>query len=425
MLIHKLNTHRILLWKKKNGDVQMIVNIKPYNEQYFSINFPSGFNQKLLDAVREVPLRKWQNEQKIWLIPNNAKAKEILLENLYNTGDFTYEEQETEPSANSQPYSDIKISEILKLTNCLKAHHYSPRTIESYTKWINQFLSVYEQSDEITIQKQINEFLTKLAVKYNVSPSTQNQALAALLFYFRHVKHIEPENLADVIHAKHKKRIPVVLTKEEIHSIIVHMTGSKKLAVELLYGTGMRLNEVLSLRILDLDFDRNEITVRFGKGGKDRRVMLPKSLIPTLKTHIEKVREIHEKDLADGWGEIQLHNGKTSKELRWQWLFPQQNRWKNERTGKEGRWHMDETLLQKAVKNAIHETGILKNASCHSFRHSFATHLLENGYDIRTVQELLGHSDVRTTMIYTHVLNRDSKEVESPLDGILDGDNEF
>ena len=403
----------------------MIVNIKPYNEQYFSINFPSGFNQKLLDAVREVPLRKWQNEQKIWLIPNNAKAKEILLENLYNTGDFTYEEQETEPSANSQPYSDIKISEIQKLTNCLKAHHYSPRTIESYTKWINQFLSVYEQSDEITIQKQINEFLTKLAVKYNVSPSTQNQALAALLFYFRHVKHIEPENLADVIHAKHKKRIPVVLTKEEIHSIIVHMTGSKKLAVELLYGTGMRLNEVLSLRILDLDFDRNEITVRFGKGGKDRRVMLPKSLIPTLKTHIEKVREIHEKDLADGWGEIQLHNGKTSKELRWQWLFPQQNRWKNERTGKEGRWHMDETLLQKAVKNAIHETGILKNASCHSFRHSFATHLLENGYDIRTVQELLGHSDVRTTMIYTHVLNRDSKEVESPLDGILDGDNEF
>jgi len=183
----------------------------------------------------------------------------------------------------------------------------------------------------------------------------------------------------------------------------------------------MRLNEVLNLRILDIDFDRNEITIRYGKGGKDRRVMLPKSLISKLKLHIANVKKIHEKDLKDGWGQVQLHNGKTSKEFRWQWLFPQQNRWKNEKNGEQGRFHMDETLLQKAVKNAVREAGIIKNASCHTFRHSFATHLLENGYDIRTVQELLGHSDVRTTMIYTHVLNRGAKEIESPLDEILDG----
>ena len=192
----------------------------------------------------------------------------------------------------------------------------------------------------------------------------------------------------------------------------------------------MRLNEVLALRILDIDFDRNEITVRYGKGGKDRRVMLPKRLISKLKTHIADVKAIHEKDLAEGWGSVQLRDGmtkrssETAKEFRWQWLFPQKNRWKNEKTGEQGRHHIDESILQKAVKTAIREAGIVKNASCHTFRHSFATHLLENGYDLRTVQELLGHSDVRTTMIYTHVLNRGVKEVESPLDVILDGDSD-
>ena len=224
-----------------------------------------------------------------------------------------------------------------------------------------------------------------------------------------------------MIHAKHKKRLPVVLTREEVRSVIEHLEGNKQLAAEMLYGTGMRLNEVLALRILDLDFDRNEITIRFGKGGKDRRVMLPKILIPKLKAHIKKVREIHEKDLSDGWGQVQLHDGRLSKEFKWQWLFPQQNRWQNSHTGEQGRFHMDESLLQKAVKNAVREAGIIKNASCHTFRHSFATHLLENGYNIRTVQELLGHSDIRTTMIYTHVLNHGTGNIVSPLDSISKG----
>ena len=398
----------------------MIVSIKPYNTQYFSVSFPFGFNRKLLDAVRAVPLRKWHNQKKLWLIPNNQGTKDILLENLYETGDFNYQNQNTSLVQRPETQTDYKSAEIEKLTESLRARHYSPRTIESYTKWINQFLSIYKYSDENATQKQINEFLTNLAVKDNVSPSTQNQALAAILFYFRHIKHIDPDNLSDVIHAKHKKLLPVVLTKEEVGTILEHLEGSKQLAAELLYGTGMRLNEVLSLRILDIDFDRNEITIRYGKGGKDRQVMLPKCLISKLKKHIAEVKEIHEKDLADGWGQVQLHNGKSSKEFRWQWLFPQQNRWLNTKTGEQGRFHMDESILQKAVKNAVREAGIIKNASCHTFRHSFATHLLENGYDIRTVQELLGHSDVRTTMIYTHVLNRGAKEIESPLDEILD-----
>ena len=217
----------------------------------------------------------------------------------------------------------------------------------------------------------------------------------------------------------------------EVASVIERLDGNKKLAVELLYGTGMRLNEVLALRIPDIDFDRNEITARFGKGGKDRRVMLPKSLIAKLKKHITEVKCIHDKDLADGWSAVQLRDGMSkrsseiAKEFRRQWLFPQKNRWINEKTGQQGRHHIDESILQKAVKTAVREAGIIKNASCHTFRHSFATHLLESGYDIRTVQELLGHSDVRTTMIYTHVLSRGAKEVESPLDGILTGADEF
>ncbi|MCQ2579201.1 MAG: integron integrase [Treponemataceae bacterium] len=221
---------------------------------------------------------------------------------------------------------------------------------------------------------------------------------------------------------KKSQRLPVVFSRDEVLKVIANLKGSKKLAAKLMYGTGMRLNELLSLRILDIDFGQNEIIIRHGKGDKDRHVMLPQKLIPELREHIEKVRQIHNKDLAEGWGSVQLpgdyakKSPAATKELKWQWLFPQKNRWVNKETGEQGRWHLDESLMQKAVKKAILEAGINKNASCHSFRHSFATHLLENGYDIRTIQELLGHSDVKTTMIYTHVLNKGPGGVVSPLD---------
>ncbi|MBQ9537768.1 MAG: integron integrase [Treponema sp.] len=304
----------------------------------------------------------------------------------------------------------------------LEARHYSRRTAESYGRWVAAFLSEYGASAAEPGQSQINEFLTNLAVRRKVSPSTQNQALAALLFYFRFVKKVNPVDLSSVIHAKKKPRIPVVFSRREAMSVIEHLDGSKKLAAQLLYGTGMRLNELLSLRILDLDFDRKEIIVRHGKGDKDRHVMLPLSLIPALREHMRSVRELHEKDLADGWGRVELPGAlaakypSAGKEFKWQWLFPQKNRWVNQETGEQGRWHLDESLMQRAVKQAVLEAGINKNASCHTFRHSFATHLLESGYDIRTVQELLGHSDVKTTQIYTHVLNRGAGGVISPLD---------
>ena len=416
----------------------MTITIKSAGASTIAIDFNGKFSQGMLNAIRKVPDRKYLPDKRIWQIPDNQNSVDSLLENLYATGEFSVTSDDIEKFEKSHNESEKKISqkeqvssikytdsqELQKLKEILMTRHYSKRTIENYLFWVKKFLQVHKDFKSES-QNQINGFLTNLAVNEHVSASTQNQALAALLFFFRFVRGEEPENLTNLIHAKNKKRAPVVLTKKEISSVITHLEESKKLAAELLYGTGMRLNELLCLRILDIDFDRAEITIRYGKGGKDRRVMLPKSLAPKLKKHITEVKKIHEKDLAEGWGKVLLppnvekRSPDCAKEFRWQWLFPQKNRWKNEKTGEEGRHHIDESILQKAVKKAVRDAGIIKNASCHTFRHSFATHLLENGYDIRTVQELLGHSDIRTTMIYTHVLNRGAKEVVSPLDEIL------
>ncbi len=411
----------------------MRVKISSHENRQIAVQFTDGFNTQLLNAVRNVPGRRWDNEKKLWLIPDNQTTTDILLNNLYETKLFNYEEPKIPVQLKKhspENYDCIQI-QLEKLEQALIAKHYSRRTIESYQRWCRNFLEKYDygkNQDSLTsakMQAQINEYLTNLAVYERVSSSTQNQALAALLFFFRYVKNEDTEGFSKIIRAKSKKRTPVVLSRAEVAAVINHLEGSKQLAVELLYGTGIRLNELLSLRILDIDFERNEISVKNGKGGKDRRVMLPKTLIPKLKNQISKVKQIHEQDLQDGWGAVQLpeniisRSPDTAKEFRWQWLFPQKNRWRNSATGQQGRHHMDETILQHAVKSAIREAGIIKNASCHTFRHSFATHLLENGYDIRTVQELLGHSDVRTTMIYTHALNRGTKEISSPLDEIF------
>ena len=403
----------------------MIVSIKPYNNQYFSVSFPEKFNEKMLNAVRNVPGRVWEGNEKLWLIPDQENTKKILLENLYTIQifnvDFLCANEKSLPSKQNKFKGEIE-----KLRQALVAKHYSNHTVETYTRWLEDFIKIYGEKNENPGQKEINEYLTSLAVKEHVSPSTQNQALAALLFYFRFVKCENPNNLNGVIHAKKSARIPVVFTRNEVQKVISNLSGTKQLAALLLYGTGMRLNELLSLRILDIDFEKKEIIVRHGKGDKDRHVMLPESLIPRLKKHIESVRLIHQKDLEEGWGKVSLPNSlelkypSAGKEFKWQWLFPQKNRWINKTTGEQGRYHIDESLLQKAVKNAIREVGINKNASCHTFRHSFATHLLENGYDIRTIQELLGHSDISTTMIYTHVLNKGPMGVVSPLDKMLD-----
>lgn len=402
--------------------ISVIVKVTSGGPRCAAVSFPQGFTRPVLDAVRSVKGRRWNEDKKVWLIPDTRESFDALLNSLYGTGLFTASVPKEAEEA--RPEKD----DLQKLRTILQAKRYSPRTQECYERWTKEFLRLYGNCGERLGLKHINGFLSHLAVKKIVSASTQNQALAALLFYFRFVLNEDVESLSGLIRAKSKRRVPAVLSKEEVVLVLNRMDGSKRLAALLMYGTGIRLNEALCLRVMDIDFGRGEITVRSGKGGKDRRVMLPQSLSLQLKKQIDCVKALHEKDLAEGWGKAQVpanvesRSPNAGKELKWQWLFPQANRWKNPMTGQQGRHHMDESLLQKAVKKAMAEAHVNKNASCHTFRHSFATHMLENGYDIRTVQELLGHSDVRTTMIYTHVLNRGAKDVVSPLDGILGGE---
>jgi integron integrase len=312
-----------------------------------------------------------------------------------------------------------------QLRQALRSRQYSRRTEQTYCHWAKRFIYFHDVRHPAEMaEPEIHAFLTHLAVKEKVSASTQNQALSALLFLYRHVIGRAVGDLGEVIRARKPTRLPVVMTREEVKAVLANLSGDKWLMASLMYGTGLRLMECLRLRVQDLDFSRNEILVRDGKGAKDRTTMLPELLKVPLQDHLKRVRAIHERDLADGWGRVLLPDAldrkypNAPKEWRWQWVFPQENRWKNTKTGEEGRHHMDESLVQKAVRDAVAKAGLIKRGTCHTFRHSFATHLLESGYDIRTVQELLGHSDVKTTMIYTHVLNRGSAGVRSPVDGL-------
>lgn len=312
-----------------------------------------------------------------------------------------------------------------RYSDALEARHYSPRTCEMYLKWLERFFAYHRGKDpSLLTEKDINTFITALAVDIEVSASTQNQALAAILFYFRAILATPVTRLDDVIRAKKPVRIPVVMSRDEVRSVISYLKDEKRLAARLMYGTGLRLMECLSLRVQDIDFDRNEILVRNGKGAKDRVTMLPEALKAPLKDHLAHVKAIHRKDLSDGWGQVPVPGAlslkfpESSADWVWQWVFPQPGRWKDPVTGAQGRFHIDESTMQRAVHEAVLKAGLSKRASCHTFRHSFATHLIENGYDIRTVQELLGHSDVKTTMIYTHVLNKGPSGVRSPLDNL-------
>jgi len=271
---------------------------------------------------------------------------------------------------------------------------------------------------------EIEQFLTHLAVQGQVAAATQNQARCALLFLYREVLEIELPWLNNVEQAKAPKRLPVVLNRDEIQAILSRLTGTHWLVASLLYGTGMRIMECLRLRVQSIDFKRNEILIRDGKGFKDRVTMLPVSVAAALQAHLVTVRALHESDLAQGFGEVYMPNAlerkypNASKEWGWQYVFPAIKLSTDPRTNTVRRHHLQEQAVQRAVKQAVRDAGLTKAATPHTFRHSFATHLLEGGYDIRTVQELLGHSDVSTTMIYTHVLNKGGKGVLSPLDNL-------
>ncbi len=309
-----------------------------------------------------------------------------------------------------------------QLREMLRLKHYSYRTEEAYVDWVRRFILFHNKRHPAEMgAPEIRAFLAHLAQERHVSASTQNQALSAILFLYREVlqKEIEPILLSG---AKRPERLPTVLTRAEVLHLIHHLSGIHKLMAQLLYGSGLRLMECVRLRVKDIDFEYRSITVRDGKGEKDRIVPLPEAVIPDLRRQIERVRLLHEEDLAAGHGEVYLPNALAEKypnaarELIWQYLFPASKRSLDPRSGKERRHHLDPSALQRAVRQAAQKAGLQKRVTCHTLRHSFATHLLQAGYDIRTVQELLGHKDVRTTMIYTHVLQRGGMAVRSPLD---------
>jgi len=310
----------------------------------------------------------------------------------------------------------------------MRARHLSRRTEDAYIGWVLRFLRFHGLRHPSTLgATEATAFLTHLAVRGRVAASTQNQALSALLFLYREVLETDLPWLHDLVRARRPARLPVVLTRDEVRSVLDAMAGPPLLVAQILYGSGLRLLEACRLRVGQLDLDRGEILVRDGKGARDRRTLLPKSLQPALSEHLDRVRDQHREDLARGTGWVELPDALSHKypnagrDWPWHWVFPATRTYHHPDTGQVRRHHLHETVIQRAFREAVLRAGLAKHATCHSLRHSFATHLLEDGYDLRTIQELLGHRDVSTTMIYTHVLNRGGRGVRSPLDGIGGG----
>ena len=310
-----------------------------------------------------------------------------------------------------------------QVRNRIRVKHYSIRTEKTYIQWIKSYIHFHDlQHPKTLYASHIEAFLTHLAVNRNVSASTQNQALSAILFLYKEVLEIELPYLDGITRAKKPLHVPVVFTANEAKSVIKNLPVPYALMAKLLYGSGLRLMECVRLRVKDIDFHYKTISVRGGKGAKDRVTLLPDQVIEPLKFQLKKAKELHVLDIEAGLGRVYLPFAlerkypNANQEWGWQYVFPASKRAIDPRSGVERRHHLGEQGLQRSVKSSITKSNIFKNASCHTFRHSFATHLLESGYDIRTVQELLGHKDVRTTQIYTHVLERGGNAVKSPLD---------
>jgi integron integrase len=306
----------------------------------------------------------------------------------------------------------------------LQTRHYARRTVTAYEQWLRRFLRFHGMRHPREMgSAEVNAFLTHLAVELKVSASTQNLALAALLFLYRELLERDLD-LEGVVRARVRRRLSVVLTLGEVRAVLERMDGVEALVAGLQYASGLRLLEALRLRVKDLDFERRELTVRDGKGRKDRRTLLPVGVGERLREHLVAVRRLHQLDLAEGFGRVLLpgalsrKNPNAATEWSWQWVFPQHQRWHNAATGEQGRHHLDPSLVQKAIRRAVQAAGISKPATSHTLRHSFATHLLERGQDIRTIQELLGHLDVNNKIICTHVLNRGLYGIASPPDSL-------
>ena len=319
------------------------------------------------------------------------------------------------------PDPSLKLME--QVREVLRYHHYAYRTEQTYCDWIKRYLRFhgYERHPKDMGAEEVERYLSALATEGKVAASTQRQALNAIIFLYREVLDIELSDIAP-IRSKKQRKPPTVLTQNEVQQILRSMEGTHRVMAQLLYGCGLRLMECIRLRIQDIDFGQGRIFVRGGKGGKDRTVVLPETLREALAEHVEKVQDLHRADLRAGYGEVYIPEALARKypnacrEIGWQYVFPSKGRSVDPRSGKTMRHHVKESGLQKAVKTAAHQVGIAKRVGCHTMRHSYATHLLENGINIRMVQELMGHKDVKTTEIYTHVMNKDLDAVKSPLD---------
>lgn len=312
---------------------------------------------------------------------------------------------------------------LLKVHELMRRKHYSMRTEKSYINWMKRFYYFHKQKDPADMgEDEVNEFLNFLAVKDKVSASTQNQALNSLIFMYKKVLKREDFKFGKFTRAKKPVRIPIVLSKREVEQIFSQLQGVYFLICNLLYGAGLRLNECLSLRVKDIDFDNRQIIVQRGKGEKDRRTILPEKLVDALTEQLIIRKRIHEKDILQGYGIVNLPDAirkkypNANKEFKWQYVFPAARKYYDKELKQTIKYHLHSSAVQKDFRKALLKSGIDKTAGCHTLRHSFATHLLENGYDIRTVQELLGHKDIKTTMVYTHVMQKKKIAVKSPLD---------
>ena len=312
-----------------------------------------------------------------------------------------------------------------RVREALRVRHRSPRTEAAYVLWIRRFIVFHgKRHPEEMGEREVSEFLSHLAIERHVSPPTQNQALCAILFLYREVLERDLEWVGDVVRATASKRLPVVLTRAEVRAVLTALDGVPRLMAMLLYGGGLRLFECCRLRVKDVELERREIVVRSGKGDRDRLTVLPATAVEPLNAHFERRRRAHAAELARGAGRTSLPHAlakkypNASREWPWQYVFPASRDSVDPASGESVRHHIHETVLQREVRAAVRAARIAKPATCHTLRHSFATHLLEDGYDIRTVQELLGHRDVSTTMIYTHILNRGGRGVRSPADGL-------
>jgi integron integrase len=327
----------------------------------------------------------------------------------------------TMEDANTDASRKVRLLDLVR--DAIRRRHYSRRTEETYVQWIKRFIYFSGKQHPSTMgAEEVTRFLNHLARERNVAANTQNQALSALLFLYREALGTPLPWLDALERSVRPARMPTVLTQGEAVRLLAAMRGTKAIMAGLLYGAGLRLRECLKLRVKDLDFEYRQVMVRDGKGAKDRVTVLPRSLIEPLKAHLERVKAVHESDLASGHGDVELPDALARKyprapyEWKWKFIFPSPRLSIDPATGVIRRHHVYENFLMNAVKDAARAAGIVKHVTCHTLRHSFATHLLEAGYDIRTVQELLGHSDVSTTMIYTHVLNKGGRGVASPLD---------